>query len=92
MFDMYAYFANVPRKDVYKELCWKMGKNQGQSGEPRKNVPTVPPVTEEIESPLMDIESRHATYTALLSKLSLAKDHRDNLRGRGLLDEEIDKL
>lgn len=21
MFDMYAYFANVPRKDVYKELC-----------------------------------------------------------------------
>ena len=92
MFDMYAYFANVPRKDVYKELCGKMGKNQGQNGEPRKSVPTVPPVTEEIESPLMDIESRHATYTALLSKLSLAKDHRDNLRGRGLLNEEIDRL
>ena len=26
MFDMYAYFANVPRKDVYKDLCWKMAE------------------------------------------------------------------
>ena len=31
-------------------------------------------------------------YRALLSKLTLASDHRDNLRGRGLTNEEIDRL
>ena len=92
MFDMYAYFANVPRKDVYKDLCWKMGRNLDKNGEPRKAVPITPPVPEEVESPLMDVESRHATYTALLSRLSLAQDHRENLRNRGLTDAEIDRL
>ena len=92
MFDMYAYFANVPRKDVYKDLCWKMGRNLDKNGELRKAVPIAPLVTEEVESPLMDVESRHATYTALLSRLSLAQDHRENLRNRGLTDAEIDRL
>ena len=92
MFDMYAYFANVPRKDVYKELCKRTGNFQVPEGEARKSVPITPLPAEEIESPLMDLESRHATYNALLSKLSLAKDHRENLRNRGLTDAEIDRL
>lgn len=44
------------------------------------------------EVPPTDILSRSDTYTGLLSKLTLASDHRQNLRNRGLSDEEIDRL
>lgn len=44
------------------------------------------------EVPPTDIASRSDTYTGLLSKLTLASDHRQNLRNRGLSDEEIDRL
>lgn len=44
------------------------------------------------ECPLTDIDARHATYRALLSKLTLASDHRDNLLGRGLTDADIERL
>ena len=91
MFDMYAYFANVPRKDVKKELDKRIGNFQVPEGDV-KNMPITPPPAEEIESPLMDVESRHATYNALLSKLNLATDHRENLKNRGLNDENIDIL
>lgn len=43
------------------------------------------------EYPLTDIEARNATYSALLSRLTLAQDHRENLRGRGLTDEDIER-
>ena len=39
-----------------------------------------------------DIASRSDTYTGLLSNLTLASDHRQNRRNRGLSDEEIDRL
>lgn len=92
MFDMYAYFAGVPRKDVYKELCKRTGNLQMPDGTQARSVPAVSHQPEEVESPLMDVESRHATYSALLSKLSLAKDHSENLINRGLLDEDIERL
>lgn len=41
------------------------------------------------EMPLTDIDTRHETYTALLSKLSLASDHRQNLLSRGFTEEQI---
>ena len=44
------------------------------------------------ECPLTDIDSRHATYSALLSKLSLAADHRENLLSRGLTEADIERL
>ena len=44
---------------------------------------------QEIELPLTDIDARHETYAALLGKLSLASDHRENLLSRGLTDEQI---
>ena len=50
------------------------------------------PVPVVAEVPPTDIASRSDTYTGLLSKLTLASDHRQNLRNRGLSDEEIDRL
>ena len=44
---------------------------------------------QDIELPLTDIDARHETYAALLGKLSLASDHRENLLSRGLTDELI---
>ena len=38
------------------------------------------------------MDTRHETYTALLNKLSLASDHRDNLLARGLTEEAIQML
>lgn len=92
MFDMYAYFANVPRKNVYNELKKKIANVQMSDGVQTKSVSALQHPVEDVESPLMDVESRHATYSALLSRLSLSMDHRDNLLNRGLLDDEIDKL
>ena len=44
------------------------------------------------ECPLTDIDARHATYSALLDKLTLSPDHRENLLGRGLTDADIQRL
>ena len=41
---------------------------------------------------MTDVDTRDATYTALLGKLSLAPDHRENLLLRGLKDDEVDEL
>ena len=35
------------------------------------------------ECPLTDVDTRHVTYMALLSKLTLAPDHLENLLARG---------
>ncbi|MBQ8299858.1 MAG: DUF3854 domain-containing protein [Clostridia bacterium] len=92
MFDLYAYYENIPRKNVYNEIRKKMGKLQEPSGTPKKAIPIVSQPVEEIENPIIDVESRHATYSALLSKLNLSSDHRENLRNRGFTDKEIEKL
>ena len=44
------------------------------------------------ESMLADVETRHLAYQALLSKLSLAADHRENLLSRGLAELDIERL
>ena len=43
------------------------------------------------ECPITDVDTRHETYTALLSKLSLSSDHRNNLLSRGLSNEIINQ-
>ena len=95
VFDLYAYYANVPRDKVLEELtnrlgggeCYQSGKLRGRNiAQPRQRPAETPQV------PLVGIDARDRVYRALLSKLTLASDHRDNLRGRGLTNEEIDRL
>ena len=93
VFDLYAYYAGVDRKFVREILLEKL--NLRDSDPPpahrakRHRQAARPPILQEIELPLTDIDARHETYTALLSKLTLASDHRDNLISRGLTDEQI---
>lgn len=88
IFDLYSLYTNVPRDKVREALVERLGIPEDTKQRPKKTVePQAKP-----ECPLMDIDSRHATYSALLSKLSLAADHRENLLNRGLTDADIERL
>lgn len=93
VFDLYSYFANVPRDKVRQDLEDRLGGKEsrysgkgGQSKKQYKKPAKIP------QAALASVELRDRTYRALLSKLTLASDHRNNLRGRGLTDAEIDRL
>lgn len=79
MFDLYSLYTGVPRENVRKALMNQLKTPESVSITPRP-VYTPP---EDIEAPISDVETRHAVYSALLSKLSLAGDHRENLINRG---------
>lgn len=84
VFDLYAYYARIPREQVLSAL------------RDRLSIPTVRPTLHQSpfveENPLTDADARHATYTALLARLTLASDHRENLLHRGLSQEGISRL
>ena len=86
IFDLYAYYTEIAREEVRDALIARLDV-QGSIPKP-EHIPV--PVVAEV--PPTDIASRSDTYTGLLSKLTLASDHRQNLRNRGLSDEEIDRL
>lgn len=94
MFDLYALFTDTPRDRVRSVLVDALG-NPGSARhiQYNKTVKTSEnnkaPVK---ESDLSSVEIRDTAYRAFLSKLPLASDHRDNLRNRGLKDNEIDSL
>jgi len=92
IFDLYAHYAGIDRKSARETLLERLNiRDYDNSGKRTESRPTsLPPVS--IECPITDIDTRHDTYTALLGKLSLASDHRENLLARGLKNEEIDKL
>lgn len=87
IFDLYALYTGVPRDKVRKAIAERIGMPEYVQ-RPRKIIEQQP----DLECPITDVDSKHATYSALLSKLSLAPDHRDNLLGRGLSEEEIERL
>lgn len=86
VFDLYSHYTGIPRDDVRDALIARLDV-RGEIPKPRAPKIEVIP-----ECPPTDIESRHATYTALLAKLSLASDHQQNLLNRGLSPEEIQRL
>lgn len=88
IFDLYALYTNVPRDKVRKAIVERLGIPGDIK--PKKKTAVQPKYKE--ESPLTDIDSRHATYSALLSKLSLAADHKENLLNRGLSEADIIRL
>ena len=95
VFDLYAYYTGVPRDKVHQDLTERLGgKESSYSGKARgrKRVQPRSGPAEIPQAPLVNIETRDRVYRALLSKLTLASDHRDNLRGRGLTNQEIDRL
>lgn len=83
VFDLYAYYANVPRDKVRRELASRLGGQAYTIQKPPEEVP---------QAPLVCVETRDRVYRALLNKLTLAPDHRDRLLDRGLTNTEIDRL
>lgn len=91
MFDLYAYYTGIRRDDVPKELNNRLGVINGAPANKRSaRISQLSCKAQEaIDCPLTDVETRDATYKALLSKLSLATDHRKSLLGRGLSEDMI---
>ena len=87
IFDLYALYTGIPRDEVRKAILARMGVPENAS-RPRQKILA----KADTECPLTDIDARHATYRALLSKLTLASDHKENLLGRGLTDADIERL
>ena len=81
------------RDTLIKELGLKDSSPSPHEGSKRKREQQTitRPILQDIELPLTDIDARHETYTALLSKLSLASDHRENLLSRGMTEEMIQR-
>ncbi len=88
MFDLYSLYTGIPRDKARNAIMDKVFPSEKPVIKRQVTVPE--PMT--IESPLADIETRHATYTALLSLLSLANDHITNLKNRGISDNDIKRL
>ena len=89
VFDLYAHYAGINRKNAREILYARL--NMDSSYIDRKPKRAIP-MEIDPECPITDVDTRHETYSALLSKLSLASDHRDNLLQRGLTDDVISQL
>lgn len=88
--DLYAHVAGIRREDAYATLKERLGTADipAGNGPVRRASCAVPEIN---ECPVTDIDTRDATYRALLQKLTLASDHRQNLLNRGLGEEIIIK-
>ena len=89
MLDFYSHYANIPQNEAKKAIMERL-----RIYESNPNMKTIPakriePVIQEY--PLADVDMRNATYKALLNKLSLASDHKENLLNRGLSEDIIFK-
>ncbi len=92
MFDLYGYYTGVRRENVLEDMRKRLGNvnigkhsdsaNACAAGQP-------PDLYAHADNPPTDVETRDATYRALLGMLSLASDHTDNLLQRGLTREVI---
>ena len=87
IFDLYALYTGASRDKVRKELVERIGPPELMV-RPKKNIVE----KQKEECPLADIESRNSVYTALLDKLSLAADHKENLMNRGLTEQDVELL
>ena len=78
---LYARINNVSNKEAYQEL--KQGGNVYRF--PQQ------PTPQNTERQPLPLEARHAAYTAMLEHLTLLDRHGENLLGRGLSEERIQK-
>lgn len=92
--DLYAYYENISPEEAIKHLDARLGGGDTAPyrGKGHKRKKALPPPPEIPQAALADVAVRDRVYRALLDKLSLAADHRENLLERGLSDEEISRL
>lgn len=88
MFDLYSLYTGTARDKVRQALIEKLAP-QTNPNLPKVRIEKQPIIE---ECPVTDIETRNKTYSALLSKLTLANDHIENLQNRGLSINDIERL
>ena len=92
MLSLYAKLHNISTTEAFREIRDAMLNGVGLSDYAVKH-PDKPKIEAVESTPIADIEVRHKTYTALLSMLTLSKEHYAHLQNvRGLSDEQIEKL
>ena len=85
--DLYGYYTGTQdRQEIYKAIIERLPA----STEFRRETHKQRQKPELSSSPLCRIETRDTAYRALLSQLTLASDHLDNLQRRGLSKHAID--
>lgn len=92
MLSLYAKLHHISNSEAYREICDAIqnGICFTDYSVRQTDIPKPEPTE---ESPLAEIEVIHNTFTALLSMLTLSKEHREHLRTkRGLTDEQIESL
>lgn len=84
IFDLYALFTGTPREQARRAILDRIGPPQRTETWERRVMPT--------EKRAAPIEVRHKAYRELLSALTLADHHREDLQNRGLTEEDISRL
>lgn len=95
IFDLYAHYMGIDRKYARKEIIERLYiRESGSDGQVRGSKQSTPKIVQPAvaECPITDVDTRHETYSAFLSKLTLSTDHYENLRNRGLPDDAIVSL
>jgi len=81
MVELYAKIHDIPNKDAYREIFEILGCSTAVTVD--NNVPAIQPTSR------ADNNTLHQTYSMLLSLLTLAAPHREQLLARGLTQEHI---
>lgn len=87
MIELYSKLHQISNAQAFAEIseilhCGKEGKDVP--------LPVKKQYIPDLETlPKADLETRHQTYSVLLSRLILSKDHKENLLQRGLTENQI---
>lgn len=88
MLELYARYRNISRSDAYREICDALRTDDPGKAECRARRSELPP-PDTVE--IAGLETRHQTYSMLLSGLILTETHKRKLLERGLTEEQIQK-
>jgi len=88
MVQLYAKVFGITNSEAYREICELIGCDNTNHVSGTDAIPDQAgkPITARAGS-----NAIHQTYSMLISQLSLAKPHREQLLGRGLTHDQLDK-
>lgn len=92
VFDLYAYYMGVPRDKVLEDITARLHGGKLAPAGKRDFTRQLQLSELKPQASLAPLEVRDRVYRALLNRLTLAPDHRENLLRRGLTDETIERL
>ena len=90
MIELYGKVFQISNAQAYNEICELLRTGQGAGELPVVQKKLYLPDMEQL--PRADLETRHQTYSMMLSQLILTKDHQEKLMQRGLSAEQINAV